>query len=78
MRPMDSAYDRMIDDELTSARARVDADELEAGDVIDYEDAEEIGIVGWRDIIDQLRARGLELVDDGSGYEVRCLDTSDD
>lgn len=70
MRPMDSAYDRMIDDELTSARARVDADELDAGDVIDYEDAEEIGIVGWRDLADRLRRRGLRLDDFGGGYEV--------
>lgn len=78
MRPMDSAYDRMINEELASARDRVDADELEAGDVIGYEDAEEMGIVEWRDIKDQLRARGLGLFDDGSGHEVRCTDASED
>lgn len=78
MRPMDSAYDRMINEELASVRARVEADELEAGDIIDYEDAEELGIVGWGDIKDQLRARGLELFDDGSGHHVRCIDTSED
>lgn len=74
MRPCDGNYDRNMAAADAAMREIIDVDGLAAGDTIHYEDAEQIQDPAWHDLQRILRARGLELVDDGDWYEVREIE----